>query len=58
MELDLESSVSVRSFVSKFLSKFNTLDVLINNAGIFYSKESLSLPPVTSEVTLLWYYQW
>lgn len=34
MELDLSSLESIRSFSGKFLSKYDQLDLLVNNAGI------------------------
>lgn len=34
MELDLADISSIRKFVSEFKSKFNKLDVLMNNAGV------------------------
>ncbi len=35
MQCDLADSASIRRFASEFLSKYDRLDVLINNAGIF-----------------------
>jgi NAD(P)-dependent dehydrogenase (short-subunit alcohol dehydrogenase family) len=40
MQIDLSSLASVRNFAKNFLSKYNQLDVLINNAGIM-------VPPYT-----------
>ena len=47
MEIDLSSLNSVRNFAKEYKSKFNRLDVLINNAGVMtppYTKtEDISL---------------
>lgn len=40
IQIDLSSLKSVRNFAQEFLSKYKSLDLLINNAGIF-------LPPYT-----------
>lgn len=39
---DLESLDSVRAFVADFKSKYNRLNLLINNAGVWFSKRELS----------------
>ncbi|HBB90496.1 MAG TPA: short-chain dehydrogenase [Bacteroidales bacterium] len=38
MECDLADSASIRRFAAEFQSKYDRLDVLINNAGIFTNK--------------------
>ncbi len=38
MELDLSSRVSIRNFVLSFVEQYSRLDVLINNAGAFFSR--------------------
>lgn len=35
-ELDLASNESIRLFVSRLLTKYKKIDVLINNAGVYY----------------------
>lgn len=40
MELDLSKLASVHSFATAFLEKFNQLNILINNAGIYTSGKS------------------
>jgi len=35
MKLDLSSLQGVRDFVSEFNKKFDKIDILINNAGVF-----------------------
>lgn len=35
MSLDLSDLASVRTFASNFKQKFNKLDVLVNNAGVY-----------------------
>jgi len=37
MQLDLSDFASVNSFIQSFSSQFNSLDILINNAGCVYS---------------------
>ncbi|XP_045626007.2 retinol dehydrogenase 11 [Procambarus clarkii] len=39
MELDLGDLASVRTFSSNLLEKFNKIDILINNAGVFVPPE-------------------
>ncbi len=39
---DLESLDSVRNFAQNFLNDYNKLDILINNAGVRYSKKELT----------------
>ena len=39
---DLESLASVREFADAFLKKYDRLDVLINNAGVWETRRSLS----------------
>jgi retinol dehydrogenase 12 len=39
---DLESMDSIRGFAAEFLKKYDRLDVLINNAGIWETRRSLS----------------
>lgn len=39
MKLDLASLQSVRDFVKEFTSKYDSLDILINNAGVMYHPE-------------------
>ncbi len=41
-ECDLESMASIRDFAAAFLKKYDRLDVLINNAGIWDTKRSVS----------------
>ena len=36
MQLDLASQADIRRFVEEFSAKYTTLDVLINNAGVFF----------------------
>jgi NAD(P)-dependent dehydrogenase (short-subunit alcohol dehydrogenase family) len=38
MQLDLASQADIRRFVEEFSAKYTTLDVLINNAGVFSLK--------------------
>jgi NAD(P)-dependent dehydrogenase (short-subunit alcohol dehydrogenase family) len=38
MQCDLASMMSIRHFASEFIAKYQRLDVLINNAGIFTDK--------------------
>jgi len=38
LELDLTSSTSIRKFANKFAQKYQQLNVLINNAGVFCMK--------------------
>ncbi|KAA0201396.1 hypothetical protein HAZT_HAZT011616, partial [Hyalella azteca] len=45
LELDLSSVDSIRVFVSRLLTKFKRVDVLINNAGVYYPPQD---PPVTT----------
>lgn len=40
MKLDLSSLASVRSFCNEFKSKYNSLNLLINNAGNFCSQNT------------------
>ncbi|MGA2297529.1 MAG: SDR family oxidoreductase [FCB group bacterium] len=42
MECNLDSFNSIRKFCDKFKDKYNKLDILINNAGIWESKRKLS----------------
>jgi NAD(P)-dependent dehydrogenase (short-subunit alcohol dehydrogenase family) len=42
IELDLSSLSSIDSFVSSFKSRFDRLDVLINNAGVYSDKQALT----------------
>lgn len=37
MKLDLMDLTSVRMFVNEFKSKYNKLNVLVNNAGIMHT---------------------
>lgn len=46
LEVDLSNSSSVRVFVSRLLAKFQSIDVLINNAGLYYPPQN---PPVMSQ---------
>lgn len=39
MDLDLGDLSSIRTFASNFLEKFNKIDVLVNNAGVFIPPE-------------------
>lgn len=39
LRLDLSDLSSVRLFVNEFKSKYNQLDILINNAGIMHTPE-------------------
>ena len=41
-ECDLESMASIRDFAAAFLKQYDRLDVLINNAGIWDTKRSVS----------------
>jgi NAD(P)-dependent dehydrogenase (short-subunit alcohol dehydrogenase family) len=38
MQLDLASQAGIRRFADEFIAKYTTLDVLINNAGVFSLK--------------------
>jgi NAD(P)-dependent dehydrogenase (short-subunit alcohol dehydrogenase family) len=38
MQLDLASQADIRRFAEEFIAKYTTLDVLINNAGVFSLK--------------------
>ena len=40
---DLSSQKEIRNFVSEFKSKYQNLHVLINNAGVMFSKKLLSV---------------
>lgn len=42
MQLDLASFVSVQQFASSFLSRYDRLDVLVNNAGIMFAPFALT----------------
>ena len=42
MELDLSSLTSVKNFAAEFISKYKTLDVLVNNAGIMGTPYNLT----------------
>ncbi len=42
MHCNLASFASIRGFASKFKSRYNRLDVLINNAGVWETKRNLS----------------
>lgn len=42
IKLDLSSFSSIDNFVSSFVSKFNKLDVLINNAGVYCDKHDMT----------------
>ncbi len=42
MRLDLASLSSVRSFVAEFCERFERLDVLVNNAGVYLPRRQLS----------------
>lgn len=42
MELDLSNLTSVRSFATKFLATFDSLDMLINNAGVYDGGEKMT----------------
>jgi NAD(P)-dependent dehydrogenase (short-subunit alcohol dehydrogenase family) len=39
MQVDLASFSSIHNFATKFMSAYKKLDVLINNAGVYYSKQ-------------------
>lgn len=41
LKLDVSNHVSIDIFVSAVLDRFGTIDVLVNNAGIFPDRESL-----------------
>ncbi|KAF2354351.1 Short-chain dehydrogenase/reductase SDR, partial [Trinorchestia longiramus] len=45
LELDLANTESIKVFVSRLLTKFKRVDVLINNAGVYYPPQD---PPVTT----------
>ena len=42
LKCDLASMSSIRQFVKEFISKYNRLDILINNAGIWETKPKKS----------------
>jgi len=42
MDLDLQSQASVRAFAREFTAKYGRLHVLVNNAGIFTAKRTLT----------------
>lgn len=50
MKIDLSSLASVRNFVEEFLSKYERLDLLINNAGIMMPPYSVSEDGLESQM--------
>ena len=42
LPVDLSSFYSIRKFTDNFKSKYGSLDVLINNAGVYYSESTFS----------------
>ena len=48
MELDLASHASVRAFAAAFAARYPRLHVLVNNAGIFTSKRTLTVDGIES----------
>lgn len=45
MQLDVSSSTSIAAYIQQFSEKFDALDVLINNAGIFSDKDKRASSP-------------
>ena len=50
MELDLEDYESICKFAERFQQKYQKLDVLINNAGVYYPPQN---PPKISNYVSL-----
>ena len=46
MLCDLSSQKSISEFISKFKNKYDSLNVLINNAGILLNKRTISVDGV------------
>ena len=42
MQVDLASFSSIRAFADNFLSTYKSLDVLVNNAGVYFSKQAFT----------------
>ncbi|MEM0940175.1 MAG: SDR family NAD(P)-dependent oxidoreductase [Bacteroidota bacterium] len=45
MQLDVSDGESISAFATKYLEKYGSLDVLINNAGIFQDKDKSAHDP-------------
>ena len=52
MDLDLQSQASVRAFAREFTAKYGRLHVLVNNAGIFTAKRTLTEDGVEATFTI------
>ena len=42
MQVDLASFLSIRAFADNFISTYKSLDVLVNNAGVYFSKQAFT----------------
>ncbi len=49
MELDLMSLESIKSFANNFKTKYQSLDILLNNAGIMMTPYSLTIDGIESQ---------